>query len=153
MRVNEFLNLTSETTRAHLPSRLRGFQTAARFTFIQLSYGKRGIHYEVWVRHDHKLEIGLHFEANKETNAALLDYFSARTFELKDALGDQVEVEQWTASWTRVHQLVAYEQLDKDTANGAAERLAKMIETLQPMLESAQTPKPLRRGGRTRAKA
>ena len=139
MRVNEFLRLVVNDTRAQLPSRLRGFHNRYRFTLVQFYYDKRTIHYEVWVRGKERLiEIGLHCESDKETNSALLDYFSARAFEIKDTLGDQVEIEQWTASWTRTHQLMPYEHLDEATAHAAAQRLAKMIETLQPMLERAQ---------------
>ncbi|MGB8648537.1 MAG: hypothetical protein WCF84_25095 [Anaerolineae bacterium] len=136
MRVNEFLRLVAETSRAQLPQRLRRFNGRSRFTLIQIYYDKRTLHYEVWVRGKERLlEIGLHFESDRETNARLLDYFSARAFELKAELGDQIEVEQWTASWTRVHQLMPYEQLDAATASAVGERLAKMIEVLQPMLE------------------
>ncbi len=151
MRVNEFLRLVAVTTRAQLPARQRRFQTQMRFTFIQLFYDKRALHYEVWVRGKERLlEIGLHFESNRETNAKLLDYFRewGRSFEIKAELGDQVEAEQWTTSWTRVHQLVPYQQLDEDTARATGERLAKMIEVLQPMLERAASeiiPRPVRK--------
>jgi hypothetical protein len=138
MRVNDFLHLVVDETRPRLPPKMRGFQTRTRFTLIQLYYSRRTLHYEVWVRGKERLlEIGLHFEADKATNAALLDYFAGRAFEIKDALGDHVEIEQWTSSWTRIHQLMPYEHSDAPTAAAAAERLAKMIETLQPMLERA----------------
>ncbi len=84
------------------------------------------------------IEIGLHFEADKTTNSALFHYFSAHVFEIKDTLGDQIEIEQWTSSWTRAHQLMPYERLDAPTGAAVAQRLAKMIETLQPMLELAR---------------
>jgi hypothetical protein len=140
MRVNEFLHLVAETTHSQLPARWRGFHTRTRFTLIQLYFAKRTLHYEVWVRGKERLiEIGLHFESDRATNAALLDYFreAGRLFEIKAALGDEVEVEQWTASWTRVHELMPYQKLDEATGRAAAERLAKMVKTLQPMLERA----------------
>jgi hypothetical protein len=141
MRVNDFLRLVVQETRPRLSSKWRPFQTRTRFTLIQLYYTRRTVHYEVWVRGKERLlEIGLHFEADKTTNAALLDFFAARPFEIKDALGDHVEIEQWTSSWARVHQLMPYEHLDAPTAASAAERLAKMVETLQPMLERAMAP-------------
>lgn len=136
MRVNEFLQRVVKTARAELPPRWRGFDARAHFTFAQISYGKRSVHYEVWVRGAaHLLEIGLHFESDRATNAAWLDYFAARAFEIKAELGETVEIEQWTASWTRVHQVMPYEKLDESTAHAAAEHLAKMIVILQPMLE------------------
>ncbi len=138
MRVNDFLRLVVETTRAQVPARWRAFHIRTRFTLVQLYYTKRTLHYEVWIRGKERLlEIGLHFESDRETNASLLNHFSGCAFEIKAALGDQVEIEQWTASWTRVHQLLPYEKLDEATARAAAKRLAKMVETLQPMLERA----------------
>jgi hypothetical protein len=138
MRVNEFLRLVARDTQTRLPPRWRGFHTRTRFTLVQVYYAKRTLHYEVWVRGKERLiEIGLHFESDRETNTALLEYFSARAFEIKEALGEAVEVEQWTASWTRVHQLMPYEKLDEATAQVTAQRLAQMIEILQPMLERA----------------
>jgi hypothetical protein len=138
MRVNDFLHLVVQDTRPQLPTKLREFQTSTRFTLIQVYYSRRTLHYEVWVRGKERLiEIGLHFESDKTTNAAMLDYFSARAFEIKDAIGDSVEIEQWTSSWTRIHQLMPYQHLDSTTAESVSQRLAKMIETLQPMLERA----------------
>ncbi len=140
MRINEFLRLVVENTRSQLPARWRNFDGRSRFTLIQFYYSRRTIHYEVWVRGQERLiEIGLHFESDRETNAALLDYFREvpRAFEIKDALGDQVELEQWTESWTRIHQLLPYTQLDAATAEDVAKHLAPMIVTLQPMLERA----------------
>ncbi len=141
MRVNEFLRLVVQTTQSQLPARWRGFHIHGRFTLVQLYYTKRTLHYEVWIRgKEHLLEIGLHFESDRATNAALLDYFTGRAFEIKDALGEQVEIEQWTASWARVHQVLPYAHLDEAAAQAASKRLAQMIETLQPMLERAATP-------------
>ncbi len=140
MRVNEFLHLTAETARPLVPSRWRNFHTRTFYTFIQLYYAKRGIHYEIQVRgQTRQIEVGLHFEADRETNAALLKCFCDHIFEIKDTLGPQVEAEQWTASWTRVHELMPYTHLDEETAKAAAKRLAKMIVALQPILERAMS--------------
>lgn len=139
MRVNDFLHLVAEETRPQLPAKLRAFQVRTRFTLIQLYYSRRSLHYELWVRGKERLlEIGLHFEADRATNSALLDYFSARAFEIKDTLGDHVEIEQWTTSWSRIHQVVPYEHLDAVTATSASRHLARIIETLQPMLDRAR---------------
>jgi hypothetical protein len=140
MRVNDFLNLVAHETHNQLPARWRNFRTWKRYTLIQIFYGRRSIHYEVWVRggNVHALEIGLHCEADASTNSRLLNLFDARLFEIKDALGDHIEAEQWTKSWTRVHELVPYEKLDEATARQCGVRLAQMIQVLEPMME--QTP-------------
>src|SRR5581483_4311171 len=107
MRVHEFLNLVAQETRAGLPRGLGGFRTWKRYTLVQLFYSRRSVHYEVWVRgKERMLEIGLHCEADRATNSALLEVFDAHLFEIKDALGERMEAEQWTSSWTRVHELM-----------------------------------------------
>ena len=140
MRVNQFLRLVVERTRQQLPARRRDFDIRARFTLVQLFYARRTVHYEVWVRGQNRvIEIGLHFESDRVTNAGLLAYFreAPRAFEIKDTLGAEVEAEQWTESWARVHELLPYTQLDAATAEQVANHLAQMIATLQPMLERA----------------
>lgn len=137
MRVNEFLNLVAQETRSTLPTHLRGFRTWKRYTLIQLYYHQRKIHYEVWVRggNVHALEIGLHCEADAATNSRLLALLDTHMFEIHAALGEHVEAEQWTKSWTRVHELMPYEKLDEATARTSAKRLAALITVLQPILE------------------
>ena len=136
MRVNDFLDLVARETHQQLPARFRKFHTWKRYTLIQIFYTRRAIHYEVWVRGGevHALEIGLHCEADAATNARLLQMFDTHLFEIKHALGNQIEAEQWTKSWTRVHELMPYKTLDENTARACAKRLAQMIQLLEPML-------------------
>ena len=141
MRVNDFLNLVAQHTRTGLPARYRKFHTWKRYTLIQIYYTRRSIHYEVWIRggNIHALEIGLHCEADPATNRALLEKLDARMFEIKAALGDRIEGEQWTNSWTRVHELIPYGKLDEAAVEACAQKLVKLISTIQPMLERAKT--------------
>jgi hypothetical protein len=154
MRVHEFLDLVAQETRQALPPSLRRFRTWKRYTLIQLFYGRRGIHYEVWIRGPARaLEIGLHCEADGATNTALLELFDANLFEIKDVLGRQVEAEQWTRSWTRVHELMPYDKLDPATAHECARRLAAMISLLQALLERNAVRPDARAGARRAARA
>jgi hypothetical protein len=104
---------------------------------VKLSYKNPHIHYEVWIRgkEEHLIEVGLHFEADKETNDALLAYFDSRAFEVHAELGSRVEIERWTNSWSRVHEVVPYKTLDDELVEVVAKKLAKMISVLQPMLD------------------
>jgi hypothetical protein len=153
MRVNDFLNLVAQETRAALPASLRSFHTWKRYTLIQLYYRNRRIHYEVWVRGGsvHALEIGLHCEADAGTNTRLLALIDSHLFEIKHALGEQIEAEQWTSSWTRLHELMPYEKLDPATAHAAAQRIAAMIRVLQPIVEPGALAQVRRAAGRVRA--
>ena len=140
MRVNDFLDLVAHETQKQLPARWRNFRTWKRYTLIQLFYGQRAIHYEIWVRGGeiHALEIGLHCEADAATNTKLLQLFDTHLFEIKHALGNRIEAEQWTKSWTRVHELVPYKTLDENTARQCAARVAQMIQVFEPLM--ARTP-------------
>lgn len=154
MHVHEFLNLVAQEARAELPPRLGAFRTWKRYTLIQLFYKQRKVHYEVWVRgKERMLEIGLHCEADNATNTALLSLLDAHIFEIKDALGDQIEAEQWTRTWTRVHQLMPYEKLDRPTARTVGKRLAAMINVIEPMLAERSKPLSPVRPRATRAKS
>lgn len=152
MRVHEFLDLVARETRSALPARLRAFQTHKRYTLIQLYYGRRTVHYEVWIRGNvHAIEIGLHCEADRATNTALLEVLDKHLFEIKDALGEGVEAEQWTTTWTRVHELMPYTHLDDATARTVAARLSAMIQLLQPLIQSQTAGRVRRSTSTTRA--
>lgn len=153
MRVNEFLELVARETRSQLPARWRNFHTWKRYTLIQLYYTRRSIHYEVWVRggNIHALEIGLHCEADAATNRTLLEKLDACLFEIKHALGDQIEAEQWTKSWTRVHELRPYQKLDESTARATAQRVAAMIQVVEPLIAPRAQVRPQRAVRKVRA--
>lgn len=141
MRIQQFQVSLVDKTRRRLPPPLRDFDARSFFTIVKLSYRHPRIHYEVWVRGKERLvEVGLHFEADKSTNDALLAYFNARAFEVYAQLGPRVEIEQWTNSWSRVHEVVPYESLDTELVDRLAVRLAKMMSVLQPMLDEYSPP-------------
>ena len=55
--------------------------------------------------------------------------------EIQARLGPRVELEEWTASWTRVHQTVPYDPLSEPLADEVAGLLAQTITVLQPIVE------------------
>ena len=137
MRIQQFQVSLVEKTRNQLPRSLRNFEPRSFFSIVKISYRYPKLHYEVWVRGQERLiEVGLHFEADKLTNDALLAYFELRAMEIHAELGPRVEIERWTNSWSRVHQVVPYDSLDADLVNQLSEMLARMITVLQPMLEA-----------------
>lgn len=137
MRIQEFQVSLVNKTRKLLPRKLKDFEPRSFFTIVKLSYKNPRIHYEVWIRgkEEHLIEVGLHFEADKDTNDALLAYFDSRAFEIHAELGPRVEVERWTNSWSRVHEVMPYKTLDEELVEAVAKKLAKMISVLQPMLD------------------
>ena len=136
MRIQQFQVSLVDQTRKQLPRKLRQFDARSFFSLVKLSYGNPRLHYEVWVRGQERLiEVGLHLEADKATNDALRAYFASRAIEIHAELGPRVEVEQWTNSWSRVHEVIPYTTLDAELVDHLAKKLARMISVLQPMLD------------------
>lgn len=136
MRIHEFLSFTAARLSEALPAEFRRFDARRRFNLLQISYGNPRLHFEVWVQGDrHRVELGLHLEADRETNERLRTFLASRFLEVQAELGPQFELEQWTKSWSRAHEYVPYERLDEEFARTLVGRLARMIVVLQPMLE------------------
>lgn len=137
MRIQQFQVSLVDSTRKQLPKALRQFDARSFFSIVKLSYQNPKLHYEVWVRGQERLiEVGLHFEADKQMNDELLAYFAGRGVEIHAVLGPRVEIEQWTQSWSRVHEVVPYDSLNADLVDQLSVKLAKMITVLQPMLDA-----------------
>lgn len=138
MRTQAFLDEVATRAEQELPDELRASEQKIYRNLLKIHYGVPKIHYEVWVRGKKDLiEIGLHFEADRELNFALLEHFSERFIRIRAQLGDGVEPEDWTRSWARVHETVSYESLDEDLAGEIGGKLGRMITVLQPILEAA----------------
>lgn len=159
MRLQQFQVSVVEQTKKKLPRTLREFQARSFFTLIKLAYARPKIHYEVGVRGKERLiEIGLHCEAEQPVNSGLLAHFELRAFEIHAELGNRIEIEQWTNSWSRVHQVVPYTNLDVALVETVARELAQMILVLEPMVNEffaperklqRQTGKTIKRKGKT----
>ena len=140
MRSTEFLQRCADDVRAALPAQYAGFETLNMGFLIKIFYGSPGgkvpgVHYEVALRNNGFVEIGLHFEAGKQTNDRLLRYFSDHALDVISQLGPQVEIEQWTKSWGRVHQTLPYTTPNEHLLSLVSKRMAGMITVLQPMLD------------------
>jgi hypothetical protein len=124
--------------RAKLPKPLQSFKNNLRPWLVQFYYTNALLHYEVVTHGERRgiLEIGLHFESrNPDENAHLLNGFMQHLFEIKAELGDQVEAEMWDKGWTKVYETIPLETMNEAYLNRVAERLARMIGVLQPILE------------------
>ena len=136
MKVYDFLSLVLQRTEEQVPPELRGFNARIRFVWLHLHYWTPQIHYEVWLtRKTGRIEIGLHFEGEREFSYRWATVMAARMAEVQALLGSQVELEEWTPSWTRVHQTLPYDPLSEALAEEVAQKLAATIAVLQPMLE------------------
>ncbi len=138
-----FLSLVDTALSRRLPKRLRGIRRQPRASVLQVYFAGPEVHYEVAVQRKTKsLEIGLHFEGNREENFRWAEALSPRMLEIQASLGRDVELEQWTRKWTRLHQSLRIggaewrpsRDLTEQLALQVAERLARFIEVLEPIL-------------------
>jgi hypothetical protein len=138
MQHSEFLKRFVDELRLALPASYQGFATRAMGGLVKLYYGANDrVHYELALRSTGFVEVGLHFEDAKDKNDDLLRRFSDDALEVISQLGPQVEIEQWTKTWGRVHQTIPFSNPDERLLTLAVTRMAAMITVLQPMLEEA----------------
>ena len=137
MRVAEFMPIVEQQTLALLSDDLReGLTSRIRSSWLQMHYHTPKVHYEVWLtRKTNRIEIGLHFEGTREFSYLWAELMSAHTPEILGQLGPEVEFEEWTPSWTRIHQSLPYDPLSEALADEVARRFAEMITVLQPIVE------------------
>jgi hypothetical protein len=129
-----FLRSLPDGVRPQVRPCLRDFRTGARWVIVQLYYGNRDIHYEAWHRAKVRtIEIGLHFEADEMTNARLLGAFRIHEPAIHRALPG-ARLEEWAKGWTRIWEPVPAETLDEALQRDVAERMARYITTLEPIL-------------------
>jgi hypothetical protein len=137
MRVGEFLTLVQERALAMLPGELRtGAITRISSSWLWVHYHHPKVHFEVWLaRKIGRIEIGLHFEGPRDFSYKWAEQMAPHMPEIQARLGPQTELEEWTASWARVHQTVPYDPLSEALADEVAERFAETITVLQPIVE------------------
>src|SRR3972149_6339300 len=99
MRVQEFLALVQDLLLAELPGELKeGLNWRIRFSLLQFYRETPRVHYEVWPqRRTNRLEIGLHFEEEREVSYRWAALLAERALEIQAALGPSLELEEWTA--------------------------------------------------------
>lgn len=136
MRVADFMNLVRDRTIELLPEPLRDANIRVRFVWLQAHYHSPKVHYEVWLtRKTSRIEIGLHFEGPRDFSYHWLELMAGHMPEIMDGLGPEVDFEEWTPSWTRIHQTIPYDPLSEVLADEVASRLARTIAVLQPIVE------------------
>ena len=134
----DFFDAVVERLREELPEERRGFRHRANPLLLKLDYGNERVHYEVWCDGERRtIELGLHFEDGPVSTAAYLAYFDRLIVELKHELGPAIELERWTASWGHLYEHWPLATLTEALAGRVAGRLARLIATLQPLVEEA----------------
>jgi hypothetical protein len=141
MTRHDFFAEVVSALRAGLPEDYRDFRHRSNPLLLKIDFGNPRVHYEVWCDADKEiLGVGLHFEDGPVSTDAYLAYFDRHILELKHILGTEVELERWTATWGHLYEHRELCPLTEEVASEVAERLAQLIEVLQPLVVSAGVP-------------
>jgi hypothetical protein len=133
LRVREFLALVEGLSVPLLPE---GARTRIAFSFVQVIFDDPRIHYECWVqRRSAALEVGLHFEGVRDFSYAWAGLLAEHMADVRSRLGPEPELEEWTASWARLHERWDMPTLDEPLAERAAARLVAYVGVLQPLVD------------------
>jgi hypothetical protein len=136
LRIRDFLALVDDGVRERMGPRIyRSWETRQRFGYVQYWRGEHWLHYECWVqRKTQRLEIGLHFEADRDRSYAAANLLAEHAPEVTAAVGPEYELEEWTPAWTRLHRAFPAPTLTDDLAADASDRVVSLIEGMEPLL-------------------
>jgi len=136
LRVRDFLALVHEGVAARLGPGLDGLESRQRFGFVQYYRGSPDVHYEVWAqRKTGRLEVGLHFEGERDRNYAAAEALSVRAPDIHARVGRGFELEEWTRSWTRLHRSSDAPALTPELAEDAADQVCMLIRGMEPIID------------------
>jgi hypothetical protein len=128
MHYQPFLQLVLDRLERDATPALRPWHARIRHAMLQIHYGNPRVHYELWLQsRTQRAEIGLHFEDEPELNQRWAALFAERVFELQHAVGAGVELEEWTAAWTRLHLTVPMEPLEAPFSTDLAGHFGRLI--------------------------
>ena len=136
--------LTDVRARLRGAKELDGARVRQESSKLEVHFGDPDVHYIVAVhRKTRSLEVGLHFEGERDENERRLQVLADRSRTLRSRLGTNIEMEQWGRSWTRVHDSTVLSRgdwspkrdLTPAVVEETARKLLRFIRVLQPMFE------------------
>lgn len=139
LRIVEFLTLVHDGIRGRLGDDLDGMAWRQRFGYLQYYRGSPAVHYEVWVqRKTARLEIGLHFEGERDANYAAAEALAVRAPDIQARIGHEYELEEWTKQWTRLHRSFDAPALTRQLADDAADHAVTLIRGMEPIIDQME---------------
>jgi hypothetical protein len=128
---------------------LRDFSSEKWGSYFKVWYGaEKKIHFEVQFLRNGRLEIGLHLEADAETNDRVASALEGKRSAIARSLGDDVKFGSHGPGWRSVAETWSGGDLrGEEAATEAAARLGEYVSVLAPML----APGSARRPGRARS--
>lgn len=144
MKAREWLFYTEDLTLATLGESVPRPQRRVMWTVLQFYWDTPAAHFELQPQPSRSLiEVGLHFEGRAEQNEAWAARITPHTAEIQSALGGAWELEEWTASWRRLHRVYHFDHLTGALGREVAAEWAKAISLLWPFAQAGmESPSP-----------
>jgi len=145
LQSREFLFYVEDLAIPALPEDIPKPERKAMWTILQWFWDNPHAHFELQPMTSRSLvELGLHFEGPAEANERWAQRLAERAADIQAVLGPQWELEEWTASWRRLHRTFPFEHLTVDLAKEVAAELTRAITLLWPYaLVGAPAAKPV----------
>ena len=141
MKTREFVFYAEEVAMRGLPPGFPVPERKVMWTILQFHYGDPNVHFEVQPHPGRQqVELGLHFEGAPEVNDAWAAELARLAPRYMAALGDEWELEEWTASWRRLHRVFRFERLNAELAEMVAGELVKLLTVLGPFVREGRIP-------------
>lgn len=133
MQAREFLFYVEDLAVAALAKDVPKPERRVMWTILQLFWDNPQAHFELQTQPSRSLvELGLHFEGPAEDNERWAQRLAERACDIQAALGPAWELEEWTASWRRLHRTYPFEHLTGELGREVAAEMAKAISLLWP---------------------
>jgi hypothetical protein len=152
LKARQFLFFAEDHAMTVLDPALARPQRKVMWTILQFHHGDETMHYELQPHVGRgQVELGLHFEADAETNEQRAQLLAEHAPMLQAELGPEWELEEWTASWRRLHRVYRFTKLTATLGRQVGDDLARLMAvtaTLLPGMAEVepQMPRPAPRG-------
>ena len=141
LNIREFLHEVQERTERALDPALGSTTSKRMFTSLQIHFGEPRLHYEVWpVRKTGRIELGLHIEGPHDWSREVAAQIAGHADDLRAVLGPDWELEDWTASWSRLHTTFPLATLTEPVADDVAAATCRLIHGTEPVLRRLTLP-------------
>lgn len=137
LKAREFVFFCEDYVLSHLPPGMPEPERRVMWTILQFHFGDPDVHFELQPQMGRGVvEMGLHFEGTPVANEAWVEAIGARAGHLLAELGPAWELEEWTASWRRLHRPYRFEKLTGALGREVGDELLKGMAVLAPVVRA-----------------
>lgn len=130
-----FLKQVADELPSHLPPDYRDYSSEQWGRFYKIWYANKKVHFEVQFLRNGRLEIGAHFESDRDTNERLASALERKRAQIRKALGAQAGLGSHGPGWRSLAETWSGGELrSEEAATEAAARLAAYVVALTPLL-------------------